>query len=115
MSANVNSFTLGNVQAYFLATESKTRPVEIPGGDLLPLRRVEILKVSLGHGPGASLVHDLVHHRNRRLGKYADGRHDDLNLVRPQLFDREQRFVFPGQQNVTDASLNERGCGATRS
>src|SRR5438552_8275592 len=63
----------------------ETRPVVVPRGDLLPLRRVQVLEVGLRHRPGPPLAGHLVDHGDRRLGKDADRGGDDLEPSLLQL------------------------------
>src|SRR6478609_130645 len=85
-------------------------PVVMARRDLLAFGRIQILQVGFGHRPRALLVYVLVHHRNRRLGEDAERGGDDLDLVLG-LGERKVGFVLPGQEDVADAALHERGGG----
>ena len=85
------------------------RPVVVPGRDLLPLGRVQVLQVGLAPPPRvlclfATLSTTATGGSARML---TDGV-DDLELaLAPISFDREQRLVLPGDQHVADAALDE--------
>jgi hypothetical protein len=82
--------------------------------ELLDLGRVQELEIGLGDLARPSLVDDLVDDGHGRLGEDAHRRRDDLELVGPELLDRQERLVLPGQQHVAQAALHERGGRPTR-
>ncbi len=89
-------------------------PVEVPGDDLLRLRRVEELQIGLGNGAGAALVDHLVDHRHRRLGENGERGRDDVELVGAEFLHRQIGLVLPGDQHVAEIALDEGGGGAAR-
>src|ERR1700733_661719 len=90
------------------------RTIEIMRDDLLALLGVEKPEVRLGQLARATPVHDLVHHGHGRLGQYAQRRQHDVERVGPELLLCQQRLVFPGEQDVADAAVNEGHRGAAR-
>ncbi|MNK73376.1 hypothetical protein D3C87_928710 [compost metagenome] len=83
------------------------RAVEVAARDVLAFVGVQVLQVLLGHGARALLVDHLVDHRHAGLGQDGDGRHDDLELLGAEFLQRQEGFVFPGQQHVAHAALHE--------
>jgi hypothetical protein len=74
---------------------------------ILGRRRIQKLEVGLRDGTSALPVDVAIDQCDRRLRQDALRGIDDLEAVRPQFADREQRLVFPGDQDVADAALDE--------
>ena len=74
---------------------------------ILCLIGVQILQIGLRYFAGTTLVHDLINHSNCRLRQNTDRWHHDFHFIRAKFTDRQQGFVFPCQQYVTDAALYE--------
>jgi hypothetical protein len=87
----------------------RDRAVVVLGRDRLAGRRVEVLEIRLRDRPRAVLVDHMVDQGHGRLGADAERGHDDLELVGPELLEREKSLVLPGQQHVADATLDEGG------
>src|SRR6266540_6016596 len=84
------------------------RPVEVLRRELLPLRPVQELEVRLRDRLRAVPRDVLPYDRHRRLGQDGRPRDDDLELSLPELLDREERLVLPGEEDVAEAALDER-------
>src|SRR5471032_1192648 len=98
----------------FLGFLVDSRAVVVLGDQLLRCVSVEEIQIRLRQLARAALVDHLVDHGHRRLGQNADRRRDDLYLVRAQLLDRQISLVFPRDQHIADAALDEGGGGAAR-
>src|SRR5690554_891566 len=87
--------------------------VVVLGRQALRVIAVQVLQVALG-GLACTLAVDVpVDHGHWRLGENADRRHDDLELPFAQLLDRQIGLVFPGDEYITQAALDESVSGAS--
>src|SRR5690606_35018189 len=92
-----------------------TRAVEVLGGQALTFIAVQVVEVGLGYLAGALAVDVGIHHAHRRLGKDRQRRGNDLEVVTALFLQRQEGFVFPGQQHIADAVVDEGDGRATRS
>ncbi len=53
----------------------------------------------------------LALYRDRGFGFNTDGRHHDFKVACTVFFQSLEGFVFPGNQDITHATLNEGGGG----
>src|ERR1700736_1616300 len=90
-------------------------PIEILRGDFLSLGRVEIFKIGRRHLACSLPVDNLIDDAYRRFRQNADAWIDDFELVRTKLFQAQEGVTLPGNENITEAALDECGCGATSS
>src|ERR1700754_3682570 len=90
----------------------RTRTIEVACLDVLGLGRVEELQIGIRDFARAAFRRVLVDDGYRWLGENRDGREDDVELVTAGFLLCEQRFIFPGDEYVTDAALDERRRGA---
>jgi len=88
------------------------RSIEVAGGNLLALWRVEVLQIGGGDGPCVMTVYVGVDDGDRRFGEDARRRYDQLILAGRHLPGDEQGFVLPDNEHVADAALGEGGGGA---
>ena len=66
-----------------------------------------MLEVGLRNCSRAFLIDHLVDQAHRRFRQDTDRRHDDLELIAAQLFAAQQDFVFPIDEDVPDAAIDE--------
>ena len=85
------------------------------GGQALTFIAVQVVEVGLGYLAGALAVNVGIHHAHRRFGKDRQRRGNDLEVVTALFLQRQEGFVFPGQQHIADAVVDEGDGRATRS
>ena len=85
------------------------RTIEISAREVLSLIGVKKIEIRFGHSLGAAFLYDFLHQSHGRLGQNADGRSHDLVFLSAEFLEREIRFIFPSDQNVADAALDEGG------
>src|SRR4051812_32787720 len=83
--------------------------------DLLALRSVKEIQVRFCNYRCAVFVCDFVDNSDWRFSKDADRGHDNFDFILSSGFGRKIGLVFPGYQNVSNASLDERGGRSTSS
>src|SRR6266436_5291694 len=76
-------------------------------GDFLAFRSIKIFQVGLGDGPSAAFVDNFIDDTYRRLCQNANRGHDNLDLIRAQLFNPEKSFVLPRNQNIANSPFDE--------
>src|SRR5712691_7103902 len=107
-------FHFGEAVGVFFRDGFGARAVIMPGDDFLAFVAVEMFQVGLGDGFGAVFFGYFIHYAHRRLRENARGWHDDVELVFAEFIAGEQDLIFPIDQNVADAALDEGGGGAAR-
>src|SRR5664279_3695918 len=98
---------LGEGFFVFLRNLLITRTIGIACGNFLTLSRIPVFQVGLGHRARTLSVGHGIDDRDRRFSQDRQWRRDDLELVLAELALRQERLVFPGQQYVADAALDE--------
>src|SRR5690606_34890930 len=88
------------------------RAVVVLRGKALTFSRVEIIEISFGNLAGTPPVGILIDHGHGRFGENGDGGNDDLELT-GEFSLSEESFVFPGDEDIADATLHKGGGGAT--
>src|SRR5690606_1713884 len=69
--------------------------------------RIKILQIGARNLARAFAFSVAVDECNRWLGENGNGRNDDLELIRSQLFQGEESLVLPGEKHIADAALHE--------
>src|SRR5690606_1606165 len=87
--------------------------VVVLGRQALGLVAIQMLKVGFSYSAGTLALDVLVDHGHRRLSQDTDRGHDDLELPFAQLLDRQISLVFPGDEYITQAALDESVSGAS--
>ena len=103
----VTSATSGKLRRRLLRDFGVARPVIVRRDHRLRRGRVEKFEERLRGRTRAFPVDDLVDNRHRRLREDRDARHHNVEPVLAELVDCEIGLVFPRQQHVADAALDE--------
>lgn len=85
----------------------------MPAGDFLALRGIEVVEIGLGNFPCALFVDHLVIDSDGRIREDRKARHHDLVFAGAELFQRQERLVLPGDEDIADATLRECGRGTS--
>jgi len=83
------------------------RSIEVACRNFLPFFVVQVLEVGLGNITYAMFVDILVDDSDRGFGKNADRGNDYFEFLRAIFLERQKSFVFPGNQNIPYAALDE--------
>src|SRR5690606_2250152 len=86
------------------------RAVVVFSSDGLTHRRVQVLNIGFGQRRIAIAFRVTIHHANRRFSQNRNRRHNNFKVVAAQFVQGQKGLVFPGQQHITDTTLNK-GCG----
>src|SRR3990172_5209863 len=88
-----------------------SRPIKIPGCNLLTFDRIKILEVGLSESPRAVLFHHFVNQAHRRFREYTDGRDNNFILAFTHVFEHLQDLILPVDEHVSNATFNKGGRG----
>src|ERR1041385_809362 len=97
-----------------LGDSIRPRAVVPLGSDLLSIRTVEIVKISLRDRTSSLLVHHFIHEADGWFAKNADGGNNDFELILAKVSCTEQDFVFPCDQDVSHSALHKCCGGSAR-
>jgi hypothetical protein len=84
-----------------------TGTIEMFTGDVLAGVAVKELQVGLGHRFISVFAGIPVHNRHRRFGQDANRWDHNFHFVGSEFFDGEVGLIFPRDENVADAALDE--------
>src|SRR5690554_2949036 len=89
------------------------RTVKVLTGQTLGIIAVKLFKISRCHLYGAMLTSTFVNQCDRRLCQDADAWNHNFKLALAQFLYSQEGFIFPGQEDITDATLYKSiGCTA---
>jgi len=83
------------------------RTIGIACGNFLTFLGIPISQIGFGHGPRAFFIGNCIDDGERRLRQDRERRRDDLELVLAELALRQERFVFPGKQDIANTALDK--------